>query len=143
PDRRAPARNQPRAHGRGGRARHGVRARPRCQGDMPARGLGPRRGHDRPGVAERPRRRGVSGALMMGFGFGPTVPRALLPPPERGRSARSAGWGSMTGGNTITQCVTPTPTLPLSGGGSERPCPPDGLDNRLSRHDTVLYGGAG
>src|SRR5215470_14958388 len=44
---------------------------------------------------------------------------AHLPLKGGGRRAKHAGWGS------IAEPETPSPTLPLSGGGSKRLCPPD------------------
>ena len=46
-----------------GRARHGLRARPRRQGHLSARGLGARRRHHRSGLGERARGRSLSGTV--------------------------------------------------------------------------------
>src|SRR6185295_3933300 len=64
-DRRAPEGNQPRQDRHRGRARHGLRARARRQGHLPARGIGACGRHHRPGLGQRPGRRSLSGALSM------------------------------------------------------------------------------
>src|SRR5439155_14410957 len=65
PDRRAAQGDQSGSHGRRRRARHGVRARARRQGDRAARGLGHRRRLDRPGLGRRARHRGLSRTVML------------------------------------------------------------------------------
>src|SRR5262245_59438452 len=46
---------------------------------------------------------------------------ARLPPPERGRSTREARRVGVNDYSTRNAFLTPTPTLPLSGGGSALP----------------------
>ena len=64
-------------HRGGGRARHGVRAQPRCQDHRAARGQGAGRGHDRGGAEQSRGGRGVSGAMSELIAIGSRGDRVL------------------------------------------------------------------